>query len=482
MNRIIFLFILMTAFENSFAQNTTLVLEQYNRYRETSLSDRRFKHDDIEKLIKKREGGGVFKVKEEGKSAENRAIYSLEIGNGPIKLLLWSQMHGDEATATMALMDLFNFFDSHDEFDAFKKDLLSKVTLYFIPMLNPDGAARFQRRTAMDIDMNRDAVRLQSPESNILKNKRDQTNADFGFNLHDQRRLYSVGNTPHPATISFLSPAYNYAKETNEVRANSMKLIALLTRELQEYIPGNVAKYSDEFEPRAFGDNIQKWGTSLILIESGGYPGDRDKQYIRKMNFYSILRSFEVIASGEYKKENIANYDKIEFNDQQFVDVMIKNATVEQFGSSFKLDIAINQSEISYDEFRKYRLQGQIEDVGDLSVFYGYETFDASGLTAVPGKVKPGNYSLEELKKLNAIELIKEGYLYVMTDQKLTDDQRFKLNVVGSGKSIPAMNFKLGNQADFILLNGNKPVAAVMNGFIIDLTKPLSAEVYGHIY
>ena len=44
-----------------------------------------------------------------------------------------------------------------------------KTTLYFLPMLNPDGAERFQRRTATDIDMNRDALRLQTPEGTLLK-------------------------------------------------------------------------------------------------------------------------------------------------------------------------------------------------------------------------------------------------------------------------------------------------------------------------
>ncbi len=66
-----------------------------------------------------------------------------------------------------------------------------------------------------------------------------------------------------------------------------MKMIVRMNRLLQLFIPGQVARYADDHEPRAFGDNVQKWGTTLILIESGGYQGDPEKQYIRQAEFRS---------------------------------------------------------------------------------------------------------------------------------------------------------------------------------------------------
>ncbi|MDZ7613027.1 MAG: hypothetical protein U5K51_04450 [Flavobacteriaceae bacterium] len=47
-----------------------------------------------------------------------------------------------------------------------------------------------------------------------------------------------------------------------------MKVIVEIDKVVQQYAPGQTGRYDDEFEPRAFGDNIQKWGTSAILIES----------------------------------------------------------------------------------------------------------------------------------------------------------------------------------------------------------------------
>ena len=225
----------------------------------------------IEKL-KSEEG---FRVKTLGKSIQGRSISMISIGNGATNILLWSQMHGDESTATMAIFDIFNYLKKN-------KEILNNVTLHFIPMLNPDGAELFKRRNAIGIDINRDALRLQSPESRILKSARDSVQANFGFNLHDQSKYYNAERTNKPATISDLAPAYNYEKDINDIRGNAMKIIVQMNDILQNYVPGQVGRYSDEFEPRAFGDNIQKWGTRTILIESGGYPDDPEKQFILK--------------------------------------------------------------------------------------------------------------------------------------------------------------------------------------------------------
>ena len=50
-----------------------------------------------------------------------------------------------------------------------------------------------------------------------------------------------------------------------------MRVIANMNKVIQRYARGQVGRYSDEFEPRAFGDNMQLWGTSTILVESGGH-------------------------------------------------------------------------------------------------------------------------------------------------------------------------------------------------------------------
>ncbi|TAF01717.1 MAG: peptidase M14 [Runella slithyformis] len=384
---VVFLFVMS---QPILAQNLAQRLhDSYELYQEKSITFRRFKQKDLLPLTDKLKNNAQFQVSEAGKSFEGRSIPLIKYGKGAPPVLLWSQMHGDEATATMALLDIFNFLSaSGDGFDEFRKKLAANSTLYFVPMLNPDGAERWQRRTAQEIDMNRDALRLQTPEAQILKGLQQSLKPSFGFNLHDQSPRYSAGNTPNVATISFWATDYDYARSMNTVRERSMQLIVSMNRELQKFIPKQVARYSDEHEPRAFGDNIQKWGTSIVLIESGGYKNDPEKQYIRKLNFIAILTGLEAIANGTYNRENRAEYEKLPQNEKYHFDLLIRNARINQNGKITTVDVAVNRAEINNADATGFTYKSTIEDLGDLSVFYGVEEINAQGalITDAQGK------------------------------------------------------------------------------------------------
>lgn len=355
--------------------------DTHSQYQEPSLTERRFKHRDLVPLLGGLKANNLFEVSIAGKSTEGRDIYLVKAGNGPSKVLLWSQMHGDEPTATMALFDIFRFLGaSGDGFDDFRRQLLTQTTLYFVPMLNPDGAEVYKRRTALDIDMNRDALRLQTPEGQLLKNLQQSLKPDVGYNLHDQSPRYSAGQTGNLATISFLATAYDYARSMNDVRRRSMQLIVAMNRSLQLFIPGQVARYSDEHEPRAFGDNIQKWGTSLVLIESGGYKNDPEKSYIRKLNYVAILAGLQSVATKSYAKEDIKAYDKIPENGRAIFDLLIRNAQVVKDGKTYLMDVGINRTESPVNTPAKWLYRASIDDLGDLSTFFGNEEIDATGM------------------------------------------------------------------------------------------------------
>jgi murein tripeptide amidase MpaA len=134
----------------------------------------------------------VLRTEQIGESILGRPIRSVTFGQGPTKVLLWSQMHGDEATATMALADIFRFLVEATG-DPLRDRLRRDLTIAFIPMLNPDGAEVFQRENAVGIDVNRDARRLSTPEARTLKKMHEAFRPQFGFNLHDQNARTRVG-------------------------------------------------------------------------------------------------------------------------------------------------------------------------------------------------------------------------------------------------------------------------------------------------
>lgn len=439
--------------------------DAHETYKEKSLTHRRFKHAAIVPLLK-----GLrepLSISQAGESLEKRAIYQVKAGTGPTNVLLWSQMHGDEATATMALFDIFNFLQAkNDGFDDFRQAILSNTSVYFIPMLNPDGAERFQRRTATDIDMNRDALRLQTPEGALLKNLQQTLKPLVGFNLHDQSPRYSVGKTGKQAVVSFLATAYDEDRNINDVRQRSMQLIVGMNRVLQSFIPGQVARYDDEFEPRAFGDNIQKWGTTLILIESGGYKGDTEKMAIRQLNFVAILSALKSIADGTYKQENMADYQAIPENGRALFDVLIRNATVLRDGHPVQIDVGINHQEVNDNTSRSFYYKSVIEDIGDLSTFHGLDEIDATGLIVTPAYTHPDTLdSISDLAKLDIAALRRDGVLG-FTVRKSVEGvvPTQSVHVIYKG-TLPAQPLGLEQIPTFLLKQGGQIKYRFVNGF-----------------
>jgi hypothetical protein len=457
-----------------FAQNNALtskLYETYDNYKEQSLDKRRIKHRDIQPLIASLKNNSSYIVQKVGESIEGRNLNLISIGKGKIQVLLWSQMHGNEPTATQAIFDILNFFNSN-QFLEEKKAILDKLTIHFLPMLNPDGAEVYKRRNALDVDINRDALRLQSPESRTLKKIRDSLQADFGFNLHDQSIYYNAERTDKPATITYLAPAYNYEKDINEVRGNAMKIIVFMNSIIQKYAKGQVGRYNDDFEPRAFGDNIQKWGTSTILIESGGNYNDIEKQEIRKLNYVSILAAIYAIAKENYKNISIDDYEKIPHNDRKLFNLKLKNLSYKLLDKKYLLDVGINRIEIDNSKHDNFYNIGKIEDMGDLSTYYGYQNFDASGYTLVSGKVYPKTLkSLNELNKLNVYDLLKAGYTYIRL-KKLPDDNYSlikPINVISKKHHVTNYKLHTGAKANFLLKKDGAIQYAVINGFLINL-------------
>ncbi len=478
---LIFLFIIYIGFSLPQEFNSQDLYNSYSKFKESDIKNKRFKHLDLKKKINNIKKTNIFNVESAGKSLDGKEIYLLSIGEGKTNVLLWSQMHGDESTGTMALFDLFKFLDADDEFNKFRKNILRKLKIFFIPMLNPDGAEDIKRRNSLNIDLNRDALRLEFPESKILKTVRDSLKPKFAFNLHDQNPKYTSGNSYHSATISFLAPAYNYEKEINEVRGNSMKLIVNLFEELNKFIPGHIAKYNDDFEPRAFGDNFIKWGTSSVLIESGGWKNDEEKQFVRKLNFISLLTGLNSIANKLYLKANIEDYKNIPFNDNLLFDLLLRNLSVKYKKNNYKIDIGINKEEIITKDHTQNYYVGKIEDWGDLSIYYGYDEFDLSDYEIKKSKIY--DLPLHNINELDISKLLKGGFGFIKLDT-LSIDREFSsipFNLILNNSEVK-LEPEYNGYANFTIWKDSKLLYNVINGFIYDVKSEISVQNNGLIF
>jgi len=366
---------------------TNFLFDTYETYLDKSVSKKDIKHSQIVERIKQLRINKLFTVSTLGTSIENREIFLVKIGNGRKKVLLWSQMHGNEPTATMAMLDIFIFLSKNDLLSEFRAKLLNECTLYFIPMLNPDGAERYQRRNAAQIDINRDAKRLQSPEAQILMQIRDELNPDFGFNLHDQDSHYRCGENPFPACISLLAPSFDVAQSVNDVRKRAIQVIGSISDGLHEYIGGRIARYPDDYNMKCFGDTFQSKATSTILIEAGVYENDADKLLVRKYTYISILSALYAIAEESYQKFELEKYYQIAENQKNFADLIIRNAVIEKSGKQFKIDVSIWQTEMYSSDNQSFYKTNEIDDIGDLEGINSFIEFDACDATIEEGKV-----------------------------------------------------------------------------------------------
>ena len=376
--------------------DTADLKQQYETIKQSGLDKISLKYDDISPLI-----GQLtepFSVEQVGTSYQGRPLHKILIGQGPTRLFLWSQMHGNEPTATAALCDLMNFIQSDNDWFKTWQD---KLTIQILPMVNPDGAQCHQRHNAQSIDINRDARALQSPEGQVLNRLADEFKPDYGFNLHDQNRYYTVTGSSNPTTISLLAPAFNEAKEVNESRLRAMRLGALFNELIQTEIPGCVGRYDDTYSYRSFGDNFAAKGIATLLIESGFSANDPTRQTARWLNFMMLVHGINSIASGALDSMSTASYDMIPMNYADgLVDLKLINVNV---ADRFSADISIN-SDAFFDS-------PEIADIGDISNQSGISEIDMTGKTLLPAK----GYEVEgsiTLTEDTYLALLRQGFSY----------------------------------------------------------------------
>lgn len=351
-------------------------------HKETSIYHRYITNNHIAPILEKLSNKLV--VETIGKSVLGDSIYGIKIGNGGKRILMWSQMHGNESTTTKALFDLLNtLLDEQSNLDY----ILEACTLYIIPILNPDGAKAYTRINANEIDLNRDAQNLSQPESEVLRDTFNNFKPYYCYNLHGQRTIFSAGNTDKPATISFLAPAQDKACTVTSNRKIAMEVIGVMNEVLQKIIPNQVGVYDDAFNLNCVGDTFQSENIPTILFEAGHFKNDYEREFARELIYIAYLGSLEFIAKNEIKGDNYKSYFTIPENKKCFYDIIIRNAKVKQETKEAILDIGIQFKETLVND--KIDFIPKVECIKDLKGFYGHKEFDAKGFEVFDGNGLP---------------------------------------------------------------------------------------------
>lgn len=353
-----------------------ILLQKYSAIQVLGFDNRYLGYNQLQNYLEK----NVFpyySYRTIGESELRKSIYEITIGHGDTKILIWSQMHGNESTTTKAILDLLNYIHLNPDEDNVK-GLLERCSIKIIPMLNPDGASDYNRLNANKKDLNRDAIEQSQSETLAFFRVLNQFKPDYCFNMHGQRTMFSAGKQECPATLSFLSPSVNKERSLNTARKVAMRLISSAYMALQQFIPLQVGRYDDTYNPNCFGDYIQSRGIPTVLFEAGHYPGDYHRNKTRQLVFLSLHHMLGVISQNKFAAFDFQNYFKIPMNQKLFYDCIIHNSS-----NTYPDAIGISYDEVLKDN--KVVFLPIIKNIANLDSFYAFKYVDAKRQNILTG-------------------------------------------------------------------------------------------------
>jgi len=132
-----------------------------------------------------------------GDSVKGRSLWMVTLHNADSpssgnRILYICRQHGHEPASTEGALQ---FVDElvHSAPSSDLGQCLSKTTVYIIPMMNPDGAERYLRHNAHDVDLNRDWLTRTQPETRAVWRAIEMIHPDL---ITDQHELFPDDHRP----------------------------------------------------------------------------------------------------------------------------------------------------------------------------------------------------------------------------------------------------------------------------------------------
>ncbi len=128
-----------------------------------------------------------------GRSVQGRNLWMVTLGTGaPKRVFYLCRQHGHEPASTEGALAFITELVKADD-DTMPANYLKTVTVYVVPMANPDGSEAFLRHNAHDVDLNRDWIKRTQPETRALYAEISRLHPDL---MTDQHELYPNDTRP----------------------------------------------------------------------------------------------------------------------------------------------------------------------------------------------------------------------------------------------------------------------------------------------
>ena len=258
-----------------------------------------------------------------GHSVNGLPICAYSLGKGQIKILIYSQIHGNEPTSTRGLLIFLN------QLLVDNSALLNQAQLLIMPQVNPDGALAYTRANANGIDLNHDAVDLSQPESQILNRVLINDDPDYCFNLHDHRTFYAAGEHGLPSSLAFLAPASDEALSINPIRKTAMQIIGYIQQNLKFHQPIHLAVFHEIYNPCSFGELAISFNIPSVLLEAGFFNRDYLRLKPAQLIAQSLALALTSIVEGAYEKQSLETYQNLPRVKPEYVDFLIRGVHFE---------------------------------------------------------------------------------------------------------------------------------------------------------
>ena len=138
------------------------------------------------------QGQGRMALRSLGSSVEGRGIWMVTLRDPSTvsasvpKIFYLCRQHGHEPASTEGSLAFIRKLVSADAASPWA-ECLRHVTIYIVPMANPDGAERFRRHNAKNVDLNRDWLKQTQPETRVLVRAIHDIRPDY---ITDQHELF----------------------------------------------------------------------------------------------------------------------------------------------------------------------------------------------------------------------------------------------------------------------------------------------------